>query len=286
MELLMLRSMWSAPPETRAMIGQTVAAGFDGIEGPIPPESTDRALFREALEVHGLSFVAEATTGLRGDSPHDWWVPDAQASVDDHLDDLRWTLEHAAEMGAMFVSSMCGYDAWSLDQNVAFFGRAMEVARSAGVDVSFETHRCRSLYSPWVTRDILRQLPEMRVTCDFSHWCVVAERLIDTEQSIIEMVADRAHHVQCRVGYAQHAQVPDPRDPAYAKAVASHERWWDLVWDAQARRGMQTVTMTSEWGAEGYMQTLPYTGQPVADLWEVTCGFAQRQRQRFAERGA
>ena len=277
--------MWSAPTAPEALVRQTVAAGFDGIEGPIPPTPDARRHLKGLLADHGLGLIAEATTGLREGTDADWWVPAPGATPEDHLKDLRWAVDHVAEMGAGFVSTMCGYDAWSLGQNVDFFGRAVEIADAAGVTVSFETHRCRSLFNPWVTRDVLDQVPAMKITCDFSHWCVVAERLIDTEIEIIRKVAEHAHHVHCRVGYAQHPQVADPRDPGAARAVAAHERWWDLVWAAQERRGLDRVTMTSEWGAEGYMMNLPYTDQPVADLWEVTCWFARRQRDRFAARG-
>ena len=189
-------------------------------------------------------------------------------------------------MEALFVSTMCGYDAWPFAKSLEFFSRALEIEKAAGIAIGYETHRTRSLFNPWVTRDLLMQLPDMRVTCDFSHWCVVCERLIDSEIDTLRLVAERALHVQCRVGHPQGPQVADPRDPAYAGALAAHERWWDLVWDAQLARGMTRLTMTPEFGAEGYMQTLPFTGQPVADLWDVIQWMADRQRQRFAARGA
>ena len=122
----------------------------------------------------------------------------------------------------------------------------------------------------------------MKLTCDFSHWCVVCERLIDTEWSILELCAERAQHIQCRVGYPQHAQVSDPRAPEYQEALTAHERWWSLIWEKQRIRGMAQTTMMPEFLYDGYMQTLPYTNMPVADVWEITCWMAQRQRQRFA----
>ena len=286
MKLLMLRSMWSAPPRLATMIAQTVDGGFDGVEGPIPRDAAERAALRTALLDHDLCFIAEATTGVRPPHPTgaDWWVPHPDATPDDHLADLKWTLDHAPEMGARCVSTMTGYDAWSFAQQLDFFGRAVELESVAGVAVGFETHRCRSLFNPWVARDLLLQLPALKLTCDLSHWCVVCERLIHTERDVLRLVAERALHVQCRVGYAQHAQVNDPFAPEHAAAVAAHEQWWDMIWDAQQARGVATTTMTAEWGAEGYMQQLPHTCAPVADLWDMTRRFAQRQRERFALR--
>jgi hypothetical protein len=34
-------------------------------------------------------------------------------------------------------------------------------------------------------------------------------------------------------------------------------------------RGQETFTITPEFGTDGYLHRLPFTRQPVADLWEV-----------------
>ncbi len=281
MELLLLRSVWSGPDDLDELVAQTQAGGFNGVEGPIPKEKSQRQAFQAGLREANLAFVAEATTGTDPDAA-DWWVPRRDRTPQQHLDDLQWTVEHAAAMGARFVSTMCGYDAWSWPQNLFFFEQALALEQQSGMTISFETHRSRSLFNPWVTRDLLNQFPAMKLTCDFSHWCVVCERLLDSEWEILECCAQHAQHVHCRVGYAQHAQVSDPRAPEFATAVAAHERWWDLIWEAQAQRGMAQVTMTPEFLWDGYMPTLPFTQAPVADLWEITVWMAQRQRQRFA----
>lgn len=284
MELLVLRSFWTGPAPLDALVHQTLEGGFDGIEGPIPTNPAERQQFRRLLQDSSLAFIAEATTGSDPNSPKDWWIPRPDRSVDEHLQDLTWIIDHAIEMGALFVSTMCGYDAWSWSQNVDFFGRALALEQAAGITISFETHRSRSLFNPWITRDLLNQFPTMKLTCDFSHWCVVCERLIDTEWSILELCAERAQHIQCRVGDPQHAQVADPRAPESQAALTAHERWWTLIWEQQQQRGMSQTTMMPEFLDDGYMQTLPYTQKPVADVWEITCWMAQRQRQRFSQR--
>ncbi len=282
MKLLLLRSIWSGPSDLDALIQQTVTAGFDGIEGPIPKDDAQRHKLRQHLRDRQLVFIAEATTGTDPDSENDWWIPRCDRTLADHLNDLKWTVDRAEAMGALFVSTMCGYDAWSWQQNVDFFGQALELERLSGITISFETHRSRSLFNPWITRDLLAQFPAMKLTCDFSHWCVVCERLIDSEWAILEQCAQRAMHIHCRVGYAQHAQVTDPRAPEYAAALAAHERWWTLIWQAQAQRHLPQTTMNPEFLWDGYMQTIPFTRMPVADVWDVTCWMAERQRQRFA----
>ncbi|MEM1367469.1 MAG: TIM barrel protein [Cyanobacteria bacterium P01_H01_bin.15] len=280
MDLLLFRSVWSGPDDLGALIAQTQAGGFNGIEGPIPKEKSRRQTFRDRLDEAGLAFIAEVATGTDPEAL-DWWVPRRDRTAQQHLDDLRWTVEHAGEMGARFVSTMCGYDGWSWEQNLFFFEQALGLEEEFGITISFETHRGRSLFNPWVTRDLLNRFPQIKLTCDFSHWCVVCERLLVDEQDIIERCALNAQHLHCRVGYAQHAQVSDPRAPEFAVALTAHEHWWQLIWDAQAERSMSEVTMTPEFLWDGYLMTIPYTQAPVADLWEITVWMAQRERQQF-----
>src|SRR5262249_21443741 len=154
----------------------------------------------------------------------------------------------------------------------------MSISDDLGIVASFETHRSRSFFNPWTTRDILRQLPTLKLTCDFSHWCVVCERLVDTEPDIIALCAERAHHIHARVGYDQGAQVPHPAAPEYREALDAHERWWTQIWRSQARRGLTVSTLTPEFGPDGYLHRLPFTGAPVADLEQINTWMAERQR--------
>lgn len=282
MELLIFRSWWTGPTDIESLVRQTLEGKFQGLEGPIPKDRCTRKQLQKLLRDNDLFFIAEATTGCNENTSDHWWIPRPDCSIEEHLNDLKEIVNHSIQMDALFVSTMCGYDAWSWQQNVDFFGQALELEQSSGVLISFETHRSRSLYNPWITRDLLNLYPTMKITCDFSHWCVVCERLIQTEWPILELCAERAQHVQCRVGYAQHAQVPDPRAPEYRTALETHEQWWNLIWQKQFQRGVKQTTMTPEFLYDGYMQTLPYIGMPVADVWEITCWMAERQRQHFS----
>ena len=110
--------------------------------------------------------------------------------------------------------------------------------------------------------EVLRALPQLLITCDFSHWVVVCERLMDSEWEVVTEVAERAHHVHGRVGYAQGPQVPHPAAPEYAAELASHERCWEAIWNAQRRRGYGVSTMTPEFGPDGYLYLGTPTEQP------------------------
>jgi len=79
----------------------------------------------------------------------------------------------------------------------------MQLGWQFGHQICWETHRSRPTFNPWATRDLLLEFPEMRLNCDFCHWCAVRERLVmDEEEEILELCAERCRHLQARVGYA------------------------------------------------------------------------------------
>ena len=159
----------------------------------------------------------------------------------------------------------------------------MAMAAGHGVTLSYETHRSRSLFNPWTTRRIVEALPEIRLTADFSHWCVVCERLVDTELDVIEAIAGNIRHVHARVGYDQGPQVPHPAAPEYAEALAAHQRWWEIIWRKQKQQGYGITTMTPEFGPDGYLHLLPFTREPVGDLRSINNWMAETERRHFNE---
>ena len=253
---------------------------WDGLEGPSPIAPRGRAVFRQRLADEGLSYLAEICTAGS-------YVPRPHTTVAEHLASFHEQAEAAVECAPLFLTVLGGRDAWSLAESVEFFGAADAFAQSLGVIASFETHRSRALFHPWITREVLRQLPALRLTCDFSHWCCVCERLVlDEEPELLALFAAHAQHIHARVGYDQGPQVPHPAAPEYRAALEAHERWWSAIWEAQQPAGAGFSTMTPEFGPDGYLHTAPFTAEPVGDLVEINHWMAQRQRDRFAARGA
>ena len=174
-----------------------------------------------------------------------------------------------------------GLDAWSEEESLCFFREAMVLSGSYGLQISFETHRSRSLYNPWVTQRIVRALPQISLTADISHWCVVCERQMDTEFDTIDTIAPHVRHIHARVGYDQGPQVPHPAAPEYAYALQAHQSCWERFWNAQRKRGFEITTMTPEFGPDGYLHMFPFTQVPVADLWEINCWMSETEEQHF-----
>jgi hypothetical protein len=269
MRLLLFRSLWTNGFNLNAALADCRSGVFDGVEGPAPDGCASR------LRESGVPFIAEITTG-------GGYVPNSR-DISAHLDDFLRQAEATLEAMPLFLTVLGGCDAWPLAQSVEFFGRALEIAREIGITASFETHRSRITFTPWITAELLRQLPALHLTCDFSHWCCVCERLVlDEEPELLALFASRAHHIHARVGYEQGPQVPHPAAPEYQDALDAHERWWTQVWRAKAEAGAEFVTMTPEFGPDGYLHTLPFTKTPVASLDKINGWMARRLRERFA----
>ncbi len=250
---------------------------------PSPDAGAHRRDLANRLSDNGLALIAEISTGVLTPGK---WVPDPGTTVEQHLDTFDRILDQALELAPLKITSMAGNDLWPLPDSIRFFQEARSLAAARSTEVSFETHRGRSTFHPLATAALLDAIPDLPLTCDFSHWCVVTERttILDEFPDLLARCAQNCRHFHARVGYDQGAQVPHPRAPEYATALAAHEHWWDAIWDAQSDRGDAISTLTPESGPDGYLQCEPFTGKPVADLWEINRWIAHRQRDRFAAR--
>jgi sugar phosphate isomerase/epimerase len=271
MKLRVFRHLWGITESWETLFPKIRALGYDGIEH-ILPEPSQRNLFRQQLDLHGFDYIAQMTTV--GDS------------VSDHVESFRRTVADALTMEPRLINCHSGCDWFSEEEAVRYFNEALNVEAKLGITVAHETHRGRILYNPWITERLLKKLPELRLSCDFSHWVVVSERLLEKETAIIAQCAERCIHIHARVGYEEGPQVPDPRAPEYERHVLAHEEWWRMVWNAQERRGMSESTLTPEFGAPDYLHTIPYTREPVANLWDICNWQADRQRQNFTHHRA
>lgn len=228
--------------------------------------------FLKFLKRNQLGWVAQAYTNN--------FTPGG--SVREHLKSLQEQVHECLQHQPLFFNFHSGSDAWSLTEAEDFYGAALEFEKQIGAAISHETHRQRCFGNPWTTRDLLKKFPALKLTCDFSHWVCVAERLLPDCGDIIQLAAQHCHHLHARVGYEEGPQVSDPRAPEWAGHVAAHEKWWDAIWASQKKRGVKNSFLTPEFGPALYLPTLPYTQTPVADLADICDWQARRQAQRFA----
>ena len=236
------------------------AAGFDAVEAAAPQMAPED--WKTHLGKQGLSYIGTIA------------AQDAQS--------FRRQLDHIRAYDPILVVAASGRDFMKFREGCEFFLAALAAERELGVPVAHETRRQTLFYAPWATLPYLEEFPDLKLCADFSHWCVVCESMMDALSDIVALACERAVHIHARVGYEQGPQVSDPRAPEYEPYVQRHEKWWDLVYESRKGSGADRLTVTPRFKPPPYQQALPYTRQPVVDLWDISCWMARRLRARWA----
>lgn len=273
---LVLQSLWGFEGSLERAIHRSRLQGFDGLElnvGHACLRGLDPPAVREALAGGERQLILELVTG--GD-----YVPDLNCPPDRHLEELEVLLQQARALAPLQVTVITGSDSWSWPVQRVFWGGALALVERSGLAVSFETHRSRCLANPWRIARTLEAFPALRLTADLSHWCVVAERLMTPDLEPIQAMADRVDHIHARVGWSQGPQVSHPFAPEHRRALEAHAACWELFAARRRQRGAAGPSFTPEFGPDGYLPTLPFTDQPVADLEELNRSMAVWLRQR------
>lgn len=301
MRLKLSKTLWGVPEagwlvyDSRnwdALFARIKAEGFDGIEAIRPFYMHDPTALKELLEKHELELLCQIhTTGGRFDGRGDYMYCTSN-KLGDHISSFEELCHEASELGPALINSHSGHDSWGCDDRaVSFLQSAVAVEDEIGnVPICHETHRQRLFYSPYTTLPLLQEqgLEKLKLNADLSHWCCVCEKVFDDHDprddwwpETLAAVADACHLVHARIGHAEGPQINHPDAPEYASEVQAHLRWWRTIWKSQAQRGMTEVWAEPEFGPVPYMQTLPFTGQPVSDLWTVNQRVAEMLVENF-----
>lgn len=263
MKLIIAKSLWGMTGSLEEQFARIAGAGYDAVEGH--PDSAQAPAFRRLLRRHRLKFIGMAFT-----------------SGPDHAASLAAQVGRLKRLAPLSITVHGGKDDYSVSEAVRFFREAARVEARARVPLGHETHRGRILFTPWTTAAVLRAVPETRLCSDFSHWCCVTESLLEGQpREDMDLAVARTIHIHARVGYAEGPQVPDPRAPEWADALARHEAWWAAMLAARRKAGARFATITPEFGPPDYLHTLPFTRQPVADLWDICAWMKDRLRKTF-----
>src|SRR5690348_14910851 len=168
MKILYFRSVWGLDDSAtlEAKLEKIKAGGFDGVELDVPPDLETCRRARQSLNGLGLAVVAQQwRTGGR--------------TVAEHQAGFEQQYERALVLEPLYLNSHTGCDHFTLEENLALFDHATELAGRHGLEVYHETHRGRALFNAPVTMQFLGARPELKLVADFSHWCCVHESLLE-----------------------------------------------------------------------------------------------------------
>ena len=272
MDLKIYKSLWGMEGPIEKQFERIHAAGYNGVENAaqeigVGNSSFKPETFQKLLSDFGMAYIALVYT-----------------EGQDHAEELRRLTHEAMKFGPGKIVAHAGRDNMSFGKTIRLFEQALRIEEELGIPIAHETHRRRPLYSPMNTLVLLRELPDLHINADFSHWCVVTESMLEDYTEALAIAARRAIHIHGRVGFENGPQVPDPRVPAWEDRVKKHEAWWDQIIAAHLIRGEKTLTFVPEYGPPTYMPTHPATGEPVANLWDVCLWSAERFRKHFHSR--
>lgn len=242
-------------------------AGFEGVEMMVPGDSAGRNRLGVLLNKIGMDLVAQ----VRAEG----------ATADVQIKSLEKGLDKAAELNPVLVNVHCGKDFWHFQENRRVIASAQGFAAECGIKVLHETHRGRATFCTTVTMDIIEAVPEIRFTADFSHWCCVHNSLLQDQHDAVSRVIERADYIHARVGCAISPQITDPRAPEWKEAVEAHIRWWKKIAERHKKNHAEYLPICSEFGPPPYMATLPFTGKPIADAWEINCYMKDMLKERL-----
>jgi sugar phosphate isomerase/epimerase len=256
LQIKYFRGLWGMTlPSLAANLERIKEGGFDGVEMGVPEQAAQQRELRSLLERLDLLLIAQQWT--RG------------GSVQEHGESFEAQYRRAAGLAPLLVNSQTGKDYYTTAENLGIMRRARALEEELGVPVAHEVHRGRATFSTTATMALLEGEPELKLTADFSHWCCVHESLLADQQRHVEQAIRHSRHIHARVGHAEGPQVTDPRAPEWQEAVEVHLGWWQQIVDHHRAAGSEFLTICPEFGPPDYMATLPYTRQPVADLWEL-----------------
>jgi hypothetical protein len=232
------------------------SSGFDGIEIALDPDKDDLHRVWKLVNAYELELLVQHPFS-KGNTPEEL------------LNDYSCKLEKLMDLQPMLINCHTGKDYYPVAVNLEFIQRAKTLSEKHGIPVAHEIHRGRFSFCTALIGNYLAAFPELLLTADFSHWCVVSESLLEDQQATMDKVIPHCAHIHARVGYAQGPQVSHPEDPAFARELDAHLQWWKKILACHQQRGSMPLTITCEFGPPPYLHTLPFSNAPVASQHEI-----------------
>ncbi len=229
-------------------------AGYDGVETWLPGGEAREEMLA-ALKKYNLALGL-----LSGGGGQDFGS---------YFNSFSNNLDEAIKVKPDYINCHTGKEYYSFDQNKKLILIASEKSKSSGIPIYHETHRGRFSFAAHITKDFLEKIPELSLALDISHWCAVHESLLADQKESVNLALSRTGHIHTRVGQPQAPQVNDPSAPEWKSTLDQHLAWWDQVVENHKKQGKTQLTMCMEFGPSGYLPTLPFTQQPVADQWTI-----------------
>ncbi len=245
-------------------------AGFDGVEFSLPMDDDERRDILTAIRREDLLFIGQH------------WET-VNINFEEHKKEYLNRLHNLATGDPLLIDSQTGRDFFTFEQNMELIRSAAEFTGETGIPVLHETHRGKFSFAAHITRKFLEADRALRICADFSHWCNVAESLLEDQPETLELAISRADHIHARVGFQEGPQIPDPRAPEWSAVLDRHVSWWDSIIRRARGENREYFTITPEFGPYPYMTILPFSREPIANQWDINVSMMQLLKERYRD---
>jgi hypothetical protein len=205
---------------------------------------------------------------------HTMGYPITNTKVSDHFDDFKRKVEDSLSWSPSIINSHTGRDDWNKDENLELFRKISDFEISIKNDfsnISHETHRQRCLFNPSNSYEIMKNFPNIKYTCDLSHWNVVNSRLCNelTDRNwreIIEILHKKTLLIHARVSSTEQIQVADP----FSQDNIENREYYDNLWKKIYENSeFETVHIDPEYGPFPYAILNPSNQKYLVDVDET-----------------
>lgn len=231
-------------------------AGYNGVEIDLPLNSIKKKEICSILKDMELDFVAQH-----------WETK--EVNFKKHQELYKSHLYNLVEANPLLVNSHTGMDFFTHSQNSTLIELAHKIELETGVIITHETHRSRFSFAAHACLPYLEEYPFLKLTSDLSHWCCVAESLLENQPIAVQKAIEHTYHIHARVGSAQSPQVIDPRDSNYKTELDLFTEWWRLMIKNTLGKKRPFITVVPEYGPYPYSIYKTNTKIPLGNQWEI-----------------
>lgn len=257
MQLKFIYPRWgSASLPWSVFLTQVKEAGYQGVEIDLPFDKSQKNEICSLLKDLELDMVAQH-----------WETKETDFTQ--HMEMYKRHLYNLVEAQPLFVNSHTGMDFYSRAQNSALIEMAHKIEEETGIFITHETHRSRFPYAAHACLPYLEDYPFLKLTSDLSHWCCVAESMLENQGHAVKKAIAHTHHIHARVGSSQSPQVIDPRDINYQNELHQFQDWWQSMIKNAVEKKHPFITITPEYGPHPYALYATGTQVPLGNQWEI-----------------
>lgn len=269
MQIKILSPLWGHESwEITEFLHKIKLEGYDGIDTWVPEDNVTKTKLYNYLQQHELYIVTHQHQASGKD------FNEFKTSFKKHL-----TI--CAEPSPILINSHTGRDYFTFEQNLELIEIAGSFSEKTGITVAHETHRGRFGYCPQMIAPFFNLDKNFSITADFSHWVCTTESMLENFPEILNEAIIRSRHIHARVGFEEGPQVSDPRAPEWQYALNYFLVWWDRIVLHNRTAGTNILPITTEFGPQPYMPSMPFTNTPVSDQFAINCFIKNLLRERY-----